>query len=109
MIQHIVLIQFKPSLSAAMIADIFSELHQIEGQIDGLLSIQSGQSESPEQMERGYLHGFIACFSDWDALARYQQHPDHQKLGARLVENAENGRDGILVFDLPVADRPVKE
>ena len=109
MIQHIVLIQFKPSLSSAMIADIFSELHKIEGQVEGLVSIQSGRSESPEHMERGYLHGFIASFSDWDALARYQNHPDHQKLGARLVENAENGRDGILVFDLPVAMLSAKE
>ena len=47
------------------------------------------------------LERFIADFDSWESLAQYQQHPDHKKLGARLVENAVGGLDGILVFDLP--------
>ena len=48
------------------------------------------------------MHGFTADFTDWAALAAYQDHPAHRKLGARLVANAVGGLDGILVFDLPV-------
>ena len=101
MIRHIVLIRFQPGVSDAEIADIFEELHRIKPLIPGLLDITAGRSESPEKIERGYLHGFVVDFADWDALAAYQDHPDHKALGARLVENAVGGLDGILVFDLP--------
>lgn len=104
MIRHIVLIRFKPDLTDPQIADIFAELHRIKSQIEGLISITSGRSESPEKIERGYMHGFVADFTNWAALEAYQQHPDHKRLGARLVANAVGGVEGILVFDLLVND-----
>ena len=104
MIRHIVLLRFQPAVSEAHITDLFTELHQINGKIPGLLAITSGKSQSPEQMERGYMHGFIVDFSDWTALQAYQVHPAHKALGANLVASAEGGIDGILVFDLPVSD-----
>lgn len=103
MIRHIVLVNFQPEVSEANIAEIFAELHQIEGQVPGLLAITSGRSESPEQMERGYMHGFTVDFADWTDLQIYQDHPAHKALGAKLVANAVSGIDGILVFDLPVS------
>jgi hypothetical protein len=102
MIRHIVLIRFQPQITEAQIARLFAELHQIEGKVPGLISITSGKSESPEKIERGYMHGFIADFADWMALQAYQDHPDHKKLGAGLVAAAVGGIEGILVFDLPV-------
>ena len=103
MIRHIVLIRFKPEVSEDMIGAIFAELHQIKAVLPGVLSITSGRSESPEQIERGYMHGFVADFADWAALAAYQAHPDHKAVGGQLVANAIGGLDGILVFDLPFA------
>ncbi len=103
MIRHIVLIRFQPDVTEAAIAGLFAELHQIEGKVPGLLAITSGKSESPEQMERGYMHGFVVDFADWTALQAYQDHPDHQVLGASLTLAALGGKDGILCFDLPVA------
>ncbi|MBP0483572.1 Dabb family protein [Sagittula salina] len=103
MVRHIVLIKFTEDLGEAAIAALFDELHAIEGKIPGLLAITSGRSESPEKMERGYMHGFVADFTDWDALQAYQDHPEHQALGAKLVANADGGKAGILCFDLPVA------
>ena len=102
MIRHIVLIRFQPAVSEARIADLFAELHRIKGKVPGLLEITAGKSESPEQMERGYMHGFVVDFNDWAALQCYQDHPDHQLLGAKLVAAALGGKDGILCFDLPV-------
>jgi hypothetical protein len=102
MIRHIVLIRFRPDISAPAIAAIFADLHAIKNVMAGVLSITSGRSESPEQIERGYLHGFVADFADWAALAAYQDHPDHKRVGAALLASAVGGLDGILVFDLPV-------
>lgn len=101
MIRHIVLIRFRDDVSEAAITTIFDDLHSIEGSIPGLGAVHSGRSESPEAIERGYMHGFTADFADWDALAAYQDHPDHKRVGAALVAHAEGGLDGILVFDLP--------
>jgi hypothetical protein len=101
MIRHIVLIRFRADVSEDRIAAIFADLHAIEGHIPGLIAIASGRSESPEKIERGYMHGFTVDFADWEALAAYQDHPDHRRVGAALVAQAEGGLDGILVFDLP--------
>lgn len=102
MIRHIVLVRFRPEVTHDTIAEILADLQAIEGKVPGLLSIASGRSESPEKIERGYMHGFTVDFADWAALEAYQQHPDHRRVGAALVAHAEGGLDGILVFDLPV-------
>jgi Stress responsive A/B Barrel Domain len=104
MIRHIVLIRFRPEVSEEEIAVIFADLYKIKDVLPGLLSITSGRSESPEKIERGFAHGFVADFADWAALAAYQAHPDHKRVGAALVANAVGGLDGILVFDLPVKE-----
>jgi hypothetical protein len=104
MIRHIVLIRFKPDFPESEIADIFAALHDIRHVLPSVLSITSGRSESPEQIERGYMHGFVADFADWQTLAAYQDHPDHKAVAGRLVANAVGGLDGILVFDLAVAE-----
>jgi Stress responsive A/B Barrel Domain len=100
MIRHIVLLKARPEVTEAHIAGIFADLHQL--QLPGILAIHSGRSESPEKIERGYLHGFTVDFTGWDALAAYQAHPDHKRAGAALVAAAQGGIDGILVFDLPI-------
>lgn len=103
MIRHIVLVKFQPQVTEEKIAALWDELGAIRAVVPGVLSITAGRSESPEQIERGYMHGFVVDFADWDALAAYQDHPDHKALGGQLVANAVGGLDGILVFDLPVA------
>jgi hypothetical protein len=101
MIRHIVLLKARPEVTEAEIAAIFADLAAIKEKLPGVLAIHSGRSESPEKIERGYLHGFTVDFTDWAALAAYQDHPDHKRVGAALVAAAEGGIDGILVFDLP--------
>jgi hypothetical protein len=100
MIRHIVLIRFRPDVTEATVASLWDELRAIDGKVPGLLAIAAGRSESPEKIERGYMHGFTVDFADWAALEAYQVHPDHRALGARLVQCADGGIEGILVFDL---------
>ncbi|CTQ55507.1 Stress responsive A/B Barrel Domain protein [Roseibium album] len=102
MIRHIVLIKFQPDIREETITDLFEELRAIQQVVPGVLEITSGRSESPEKIERGYMHGFVADFQDWDTLEAYQLHPAHKALGAKLVANAIGGLDGILVLDIPV-------
>lgn len=103
MIRHIVLARLRADVTEADATDLWRDLHAIEGKVEGLLSIAAGRSESPERIERGYLHGFTVDFTDWAALAAYQAHPAHRAFGARLVAHTDGGIDGILVFDLDMA------
>ncbi len=100
MIRHIVLLKVRPEVTEAEIAAIFADLAALRDRLPGVLAIHSGRSESPEKIERGYLHGFTVDFADWAALAAYQDHPDHRRVGAGLVAAAQGGLEGLLVFDL---------
>ena len=101
MIRHIVLTKFKPETSEDTIAEIYGGLAELSERLPGAEGFTGGRSESPEQIERGYMHGFVIDFDDWDALQTYADNPEHKALGGRLVENAIGGIDGILVLDLP--------
>ncbi|TRW98693.1 Dabb family protein [Paracoccus sp. M683] len=102
MIRHIVLIRFRADVTDAQIGAIFSQLDGIRAVLPGMGRFFAGRSESPEQIERGFLHGFTVDFDSWDALAAYQEHAEHRRVGDQIVAAAEGGMDGILVFDLPV-------
>ncbi len=102
MIRHIVLIRFQPQVTDAQVTGLFTALPRLAAKLPGVLAFASGRSESPEKIERGYLHGFTIDFADWQALATYQADPDHKAFGGSLVANAVGGVDGILVFDLAV-------
>lgn len=102
MIRHIVLIRFQPQVSEAEIAALFTALPRLAGLLPGVLAHASGRSESPEQLERGYLHGFTIDFADWQALQAYADHPEHKIFGGQLVAHAIGGLEGLLVFDLEI-------
>ena len=104
MIRHIVLIRFRAEITELHIDAIFQDLQDLSLKLPGMVAMTSGRSVSPEQIERGYMHGFVADFADWAALDAYQNHPDHKRAGAALVAAAVGGIDGILVFDLLVSD-----
>lgn len=102
MIRHIVLTKFKPETGEDKIAKIYNGLSELTNKLPGANNFTGGRSESPEEIERGYMHGFVIDFDSWEALAHYAEHPEHQALGGQLVDNAVGGIDGILVLDLDV-------
>lgn len=102
MIRHIVLTKFKPETPEEKIAEIYGGLAAVTEKLSGAANFKGGRSESPEQIERGYMHGFVIDFDDWDALQAYADNQEHKALGAQLVDNAVGGIDGILVLDIDV-------
>lgn len=100
MIRHIVLTKFKPGTPEDRIARIYAGLAAVVATMPGAGNFAGGRSDSPERIERGYMHGFTVDFDDWDALRAYTDNPEHKALGAQLVETAQGGIDGILVLDI---------
>lgn len=98
MIRHIVLIRFRPDVTDARVAEIFAALAPLSARLG--FTYAAGRSQSPEKIERGYMHGFTLDFASWEALAQYADDPEHKAFGGQLVAHAEGGIDGIFVFDL---------
>ncbi|KAB2700936.1 Dabb family protein [Ochrobactrum sp. Kaboul] len=102
MIRHIVLIKFKPELDGAAIDHALASVVALKGKIDGINAVTTGANNSPERLEKGFRHGFVVDFADAAARDAYLPHPEHVKVGKGLVEAAEGGLDGILVFDYEI-------
>ena len=102
MIRHIVLTKFKPDVSEETIKGIYNGLAAVTETLEGATNFTGGRSQSPEQIERGYMHGFVIDFDSWEALQTYTDNEDHKALGGQLVANAVGGIDGILVLDIDV-------
>ncbi|MEM7469950.1 MAG: Dabb family protein [Pseudomonadota bacterium] len=102
MIRHIVLTKFANETSEATIAALYDDLSALVAALPGARSFTGGRSASPEELERGYKHGFVIDFDSWEALGVYAENPEHKALGARLVAHAAGGKDGILVLDLEI-------
>lgn len=100
MIRHIVLTRFRPETSEDRIAEIYAGLRALTETMPGAHNFTGGRSDSPERIERGYLHAFVVDFDSWADLKHYADHPEHRALGSRIVENAVGGMDGLLVLDL---------
>lgn len=102
MVRHIVLTRCAPGTSADTIGEIYAGLRAVSERLPGATNFTGGPSNSPEDLERGYTHGFSIDFDDHAALRAYADDPEHRALGARLVEAADGGIDGLLVVDLEV-------
>ena len=102
MIRHIVLTKFKQETDECEIEEIYEGLSELVDKLLGAQNFTGGRSKSPEQIERGYLHGFVIDFDTWDDLEAYAHHPEHKALGSRMIDRSTGGLDGILVLDLEV-------
>lgn len=102
MIRHIVLTRFKSDTTEAQIEGIYSGLASVADRLPGAHNFGGGRSQSPEHIERGYMHGFTIDFDDWAALKAYSDDEDHKGFGAQIVARAEGGIDGVLVLDIEI-------
>ncbi len=102
MIRHIVLTRFAAETSEDTIQSIYSGLSTLTEKLAGANNFVGGRSQSPEQIERGYMHGFTIDFESWDDLKAYASNPEHQALGTQIVAGAAGGLDGVLVLDIEI-------
>ncbi len=102
MIHHCVFIRFRPEISAATKQSLWAELQALVGKIPGLHEVRAGTNARYEDLDHGFADGFIAVFDTRQALADYQAHPAHKAAGAKLVQSALGGLQGLMVFDLDI-------
>lgn len=103
MIQHCVWVRFRPEVSAQQKSALFEEIRALVGQVPGMRQVRHGVNARFEDLDHGFMDGFIAEFDDRQALQAYQDHPLHRETGRKLVACAQGGLQGLLVFDLASA------
>ena len=88
MITHIVLFKFKPEATEAEIQKLAEGLGSLPQLIEEIREFRFGADVL--RSERSYDLGLVSSFEDFDALQRYQVHPEHQKVVAHVKTIASN-------------------
>ena len=102
MIRHCVFLRFRSDVPQAEKEGIWGDLTALKAQVPGFLALHVGANVSPEGLDKGFSEGFIIDFDGPAARDAYLAHPDHVKLGSRIVAALEGGVAGVLVYDIEV-------
>ncbi len=99
MIRHILLIQFKAGSQPSDIENVKKEFLAIPSNIKGVVSVEWGENDSPENLNRGFTHCVLMTFKDEDSRNNYLPHPHHEALKKIILPFLED----IIVFDFTAA------
>ena len=78
-IRHLVCLKFQETATADQIAGIEERFPKLKESIDGIISIEWGTNNSPEDLNKGFTHCFIVTFANDAARSTYLPHPRHQE------------------------------
>ena len=76
MITHVVMMQFKPDVTAEAIDELEALLDRLPDRIDEIESYDFGRDVV--RSDRSYDFALVSVFANLDTLKHYQVHPDHQ-------------------------------
>jgi hypothetical protein len=82
MIKHVVFFKFKPEAVEAEIADLEKSLRALPAVIPEIREFVVGRDVV--RSERSYDLALISGFDDLAAMGRYQVHPEHQAVLAKV-------------------------
>jgi hypothetical protein len=94
-IQHIVLLKFKPGATNEEIDAAFAAARQLVDEIDGVERVTLGRNRG--QAEHGFTHALIVKLDD-DALEDYLTHPVRKHYIAQSLDPIEQDR---IEVDVP--------
>ena len=93
MIKHIVFMKFKASVTDNNITELETAMAGLPGKIPEIREYQFGRDIV--HSERSYDFALISAFDDLEAMKRYQVHPAHLPVIAKVKELSET----ILAVD----------
>lgn len=95
MVRHILLIRFKNTATLEDIHAVRIGFLCLSEHIDGILDVEWGENDSPENINAGFTHCVLMTFSDDASRRQYLPHPAHDKLKERYRPVVHD----IIVFD----------
>lgn len=93
MLKHVVFMKFKPGTTEADITDLKKSLDALSGIISEIKGFQCGRDVV--RSERSFDFALTSDFDDLEAMQRYQVHPSHQAVVAKVKALSET----ILAVD----------
>jgi hypothetical protein len=98
MINHVVLMKFKPEASPADIEDLERSLDDLPNKIIEIHSYEFGRDLV--RSERSYDFALVSLFANLRTLDRYRKHPLHLK----VLEKIRNLCDDLVTVDFEGSD-----
>lgn len=95
MIRHILLIKFKENSDTTDIEKLKALFKAMPEKVEGVVSVEWGENDSPEGKNQGYTHSVLMTFTDENGRQNYLPHPEHQALKEVFRPLLED----IIVFD----------
>lgn len=94
-LRHLVLFKFKKSATAADIIKTEKAFADLPSKIEEIIEFEWGINISPENLNKGFTHGFLLTFSSEEDRDLYLPHPDHKAFGKIIEPFLED----VLVVD----------
>lgn len=94
-LRHVVIFKYKSDATPEQIANIEKEFRALKDKIPGVVSIEAGVNNSPENLNKEFTHIFIVTFRDEAARETYLPHPAH----AAFVSVLKPSLDDVFVVD----------
>ena len=94
-LRHVVLFNFKASATPAQVTDIEMAFYALRSKISLIQDFEWGTNNSPEGINQGFTHCFLATFASEADRNAYLPHPAHQEFVALL----QNKIEAVLVID----------
>lgn len=101
-LQHCLLFKFKDDASREEVSEVLADLDELPARIPGIVNMQWGLNNSPENLNQGLTHGLIMTFESPEAFEKYVPHPVHQEFAGRILPLLEE----LFVFDFTVPEPP---
>ena len=96
MLRHVVLLKFKKGAPESAIGEIEKGLGKLPDIIPEIMEFQFGRDVL--RSERSYDFALVSEFENLEAMQRYQIHPAHQKVVAKIKELCES----LVVVDFQI-------
>ena len=94
-LRHLVLLKFKETATQADIYKVEQAFAELPSLIEQIREFEWGLNNSPENLNKGYTHGFLLTFDNETDRDLYLPHPDHKA----FVKVLEPILDDVLVVD----------
>jgi hypothetical protein len=102
MIRHTVLFTVKPDVSKQEVESIFTDIVDLSGKLQGILSITGGTCYFHDLKEKGrqpFTHGFSIDFSDEVARDAFLHDSITHPVKDRILNITAGGYQGMIGFD----------
>jgi hypothetical protein len=97
-VKHVALFKFKEGTSQEQIEKVLEALMDLTESIPGIEDYVAGTNSSPENLNKGFTHGFVMTFTDAAARDAYLTHAEHERFKTDALPTIED----LVVFDFEI-------